>query len=559
MGAGPVAPYGGPLVDLVVGPERAAELKRQSLEWPGWDLTPRQLCDLELLATGGFSPLRGFLGRADYESVLSSMRLADGTLWPVPVTLDLPEALAARLAPGGVLALRDPEGVLLAALAVEETWRPDKDAEALAVFGTTDATHPGVAALRASAPVYVSGRLEVLTLPLHYDFRPLRHTPAQLREQFSEHGWDRVVAFPTRDPVHRPHLELTLRAAREAGAGLLIHAVVGTTGPGEVDRYTRVRCCRAVLPHYPEGSAMLSMLPMAPRLAGRREAVWQAIVARNHGASHVLVDGDPAGPGQELVRRHEQELGVTLAPPREMVYLADRGEYVPDDEVPAGAPVLSLPAAERRRLLAAGEPLPDWFTLPAVAEELRRSYPPRSEQGFTVFFTGLSGSGKSTIANVLLAKLLERGGRRVTLLDGDLVRRHLSSELGFSRPHRDLNVRRIGYVAAQITWNGGAAVCAPIAPYDATRRDVREMVAAGGGFVLVHVATPLEVCERRDRKGLYARARAGIIPEFTGISDPYEEPTDAEITIDTMREPAEDSAERVLGWLQGEGYLRDGS
>ena len=571
MGAGLVDPHGGTLVDLVVEPERATELKKQSVEWPSWDLTPRQVCDLELLATGGFSPLRGFLGRADYESVLSSMRLADGTLWPIPITLDVPEALAASLTPGSMLALRDPEGVLLGALEVEETWRPDKEAEAQAVFGTTDSAHPGVAALHAAAPVYVAGRLEVSALPLYYDYRPLRHTPAQVREQFAAQGWDRVVAFQTRNPMHRAHLELTVRAARDAGAHLLVHPVVGMTKPGDVDHYTRVRCYQAVMSYYPEASAMLSLLPLAMRMAGPREAVWHAIIRKNHGVSHFIVGRDHAGPGndstgkpfygpydaQELVRQHEQELGVTMVPFRNMVYLADRGEYVPDDEVPAGAPVLSISGTEQRRLLSLGQPLPEWFTPPAVAEELRRSYPPRSEQGLTVFFTGLSGSGKSTIANVLLVKLLERGGRPVTLLDGDLVRKHLSSELGFSREHRDINIRRIGYVASEITKNGGAAVCAPIAPYDATRRDVRKMVAAGGGFVLVHVATPLEVCEQRDRKGLYAKARAGIIPEFTGISDPYEEPSDAEITVDTTRESAEEAAERVLAYLRAEGYLAD--
>ncbi len=563
-----VAPHGGQLVDLVVEPDRATELRKQSVDWPSWDLTARQICDLELLASGGFSPLRGFLGRADYESVVERMRLTDDTLWPMPVCLDVPEKLATTLQSGAMLGLRDAEGVLLAALEVEEIWQPDREAEARAVFGTTDAAHPGVAAVLNANPYYIAGRLEVLTLPLHYDYRAIRHTPAQLRADFERRGWTRVVAFQTRNPMHRAHLELTLRAGRDAGAHLLVHPVVGMTKPGDVDHYTRVRCYEAVMQCYPEGTAMLSLLPLAMRMGGPREALWHAIIRKNHGVSHFIVGRDHAGPGsdpsgkpfygpydaQEAVRAHQDELGITMVPFRNMVYLADLDTYVPEDEVPAGAQVLSISGTEQRRLLSAGKDLPSWFTHPAVAEELRASYPPRSKQGFTVFFTGLSGSGKSTSAKVLLVKLLARGGRQVTMLDGDLVRRHLSSELGFSREHRDINLRRIGYVASEITKNGGIAVCAPIAPYDATRADVRRMVAAGGGFILVHVATDLETCEKRDRKGLYAKARAGIIPEFTGISDPYEPPTDAEVVIDTAEESPEEAAERIISYLEREGY-----
>ena len=404
---------------------------------------------------------------------------------------------------------------------------------------------------------------------MHYDYRELRHTPAQLRAQFSLFGWRRVVAFQTRNPLHRAHLELTIRAAKESEASLLIHPVVGMTKPGDVDHYTRVRCYQAIMPSYPHGSAMLSLLPLAMRMAGPREAVWHAIIRKNHGVTHLIVGRDHAGPGsdasgkpfygpydaQDLFRKHEHELGVTMLPFRQMVYVEDRDEYMPEDEVPDGSRVLSISGTEQRRRLNEGKELPAWFTPPAVAAELRRSYPPRSHQGVTVFFTGLSGSGKSTIASALLVKLLEIGGRPVSLLDGDLVRKNLSSELGFSKEHRDLNIRRIGFVAAEITRNGGLAVCAPIAPYDATRRDVRRMVEAGGGFVLVHVATPLEVCEARDRKGLYAKARAGVLKEFTGISDPYEEPTDADVVIDTTSITPEEAAQDVILHLEREGYI----
>jgi sulfate adenylyltransferase len=565
-----ISPHGGVLVDLLVDEDRAADLRKQSSEWPSCDLTARQLCDLELLLSGGFSPLRGFIGRADHERVCAEMRLSDGTLWPMPITLDVPEALATTLEPGVTLALRDPEGVMLAALHVSEVWQPDLRGEAEQVFGTTDEGHPGVAhLLRRTHPFYVAGELEGIQLPVHYDYQELRLTPRELRDRFARLGWRRVVAFQTRNPMHRAHLELTLRAARQVEAGLLIQPVVGMTKPGDVDHYTRVRCYQAILPHYPRSTAMVSLLPLAMRMGGPREAVWHAIIRKNHGCTHLIVGRDHAGPGidsngdpfygpyeaQELFRRHEAELGVTMVPFNQMVYVEDLDSYVPEDEVPEGARVKSISGTEQRRRLNEGLELPAWFTPPAVATELRRSYPPRSRQGFTVFFTGLSGSGKSTIANALLVKLLEIGGRPVTLLDGDLVRKHLSSELGFSKEHRDINIRRIGYVAAEITKNGGVALCAPIAPYDTTRKDVRALVEEGGGFLLVHVATPLEVCEARDRKGLYAKARAGIIEAFTGISDPYEAPDDAEVVIDTSEMRAEEAAQEIVLHLEREGYV----
>lgn len=565
-----IEPHGGELLSLLAESERGQELTKQSTDWPSWDLTGRQICDLELLMSGGFSPLRGFLGSSDHAAVCESMRLTNGTLWPIPVTLDVTEDFAAKLEPQMSVALRDAEGVMLAVLHVEELYRPDLQAEAQAVFGSTDVTHPGVAQLvQRTNPVYVGGRVEGLQLPLHYDYRDLRHTPAELRAEFASKGWRKVVAFQTRNPLHRAHQELTLRAAKEVEANLLIHPVVGMTKPGDVDHYTRVRCYQAIMPGYPHGTAMLSLLPLAMRMGGPREAVWHAIIRKNHGVSHFIVGRDHAGPGkdsagndfygpydaQQVLREHEAELGVAMVPFQMMVYVEDRDAYMPVDEVPEGARTLNISGTEQRRRLSEGRDLPEWFTPPAVAAELRRSYLPRARQGFTVFFSGLSGSGKSTIANVLLVKLLEMGGRPVTLLDGDLVRKNLSSELGFSKEHRDINIRRIGYVASEITKNGGIAICAPIAPYDATRKDVRAMVEPGGGFLLVHVATPIEVCEQRDRKGLYAKARAGILKEFTGISDPYEEPADADVTIDTGELSAEEAAQEVILHLEHEGYI----
>ncbi|MGH2771132.1 MAG: bifunctional sulfate adenylyltransferase/adenylylsulfate kinase, partial [Actinomycetota bacterium] len=427
--------------------------------------------------------------------------------------------------------LRDPEGVMLAALHVREVWRPDLRFEIEEVYGTTDARHPGVAhLLEGTRPWFVGGEVEGIEMVRHYDYRTLRHTPAELRAEFVRLGWRRVVAFQTRNPMHRAHYEMTMRAARELEANLLIHPVVGMTKPGDVDHYTRVRCYLSALSRYPRHTVKLSLLPLAMRLGGPREAVWHAIVRKNYGCTHLIVGRDHAGPGadgngkpfygpyeaQELLGSHETELGLGMVPFEQMVYLEEKDSYVPQDEVPIGARVLEISGTELRRRLAEGREIPEWFSFPEVVEELRETHPPRYRQGFTVFFTGLSGSGKSTIANVLLVKLLEMGGRPVTLLDGDVVRKHLSSELGFSREHREINIRRIGFVAGEVTKNGGIAICAPIAPEDRVRREVRAAVEGVGGFVLVYVATPLRVCEARDRKGLYAKARAGLISEFTG-------------------------------------------
>ena len=566
-----VAPHGGELINLIVEPARAAELKAHSKEWPSWDLTPRQVCDVELLLTGGFSPLRGFMTRSDYEGVCHNMRLSSGLLWPMPVTLDVTEDFAKKLKPGSSkVALRDAEGVMLAVLQVEDVWQPDRSAEAKAVFGTTSKAHPGADyAIYKSHPWYVGGKLEGLQGPSHYDFRALRLTPAELRAEFARLGWRRVVAFQTRNPMHRAHQELTFRAAKQVEANLLIHPSVGMTKPGDVDYFTRVRCYQLLLAKYPQGTVKLSMLPLAMRMGGPREAIWHGLIRKNHGCTHLIVGRDHAGPGndtdgkpfygpydaQQLFKKHESDIGVTMVPFNMMVYLEDQDKYVPDNEVPQGSRVLNISGTELRQRLNEGRDIPAWFTYPEVVLELRRSYPPRHKQGVTIFFTGLSGSGKSTIANVLLTKFLETGGRPVTILDGDLVRKHLSSELGFSKEHRDINIRRIGYVASEITKNGGIAICAPIAPYEAVRKHVREMIEPVGGFVLVHVATPLETCEERDRKGLYAKARAGIVKEFTGISDPYEAPQKAEVVINTAELSPEEAAQEIILHLEQQGFI----
>ncbi len=567
-----IAPHGGELVDLFVSTARAAEIKTQSKEWVSWDLTARQICDLELLTNGGFSPLRGFMVRKDYDSVCQNMHLANGTLWPMPITLDVTEEFAKKLTAGSSkVALRDAEGVMLAVLHVEDIWQPDRKAEAQAVFGSVSPAHPGADyAMNKSNPWYIGGKIEAVQAPSHYDFRTLRLTPAELRAEFGRLGWRKTVAFQTRNPMHRAHVELAMRAAKMVETNLLIHPVVGMTKPGDVDYYTRVRCYQLLIPKFPQGTAKLSLLPLAMRMGGPREAIWHALIRKNYGCTHFIVGRDHAGPGsdpetkkpfygpyeaQEVYAKHEKEIGVTMVKFNMMVYLEEQDQYVPDNEVPKGAKVGNISGTELRDRLNEGRDIPAWFTYPEVVAELRRSFPPRAKQGVTIFFTGLSGSGKSTIANALITKFLEVGGRPVTLLDGDLVRKNLSSELGFSKEHRDINIRRIGYVASEITKNGGIAICAPIAPYDATRKAVKAMIEPFGGFILVHIATSVEVCEQRDRKGLYAKARAGILKEFTGISDPYETPADADVTINTGELSPEEAAQEILLHLEREGYF----
>ena len=560
-----------PIPELFVSADQAQALKAEAGSMPSWDLTARQACDLELLMNGGFFPLKGFNSQADYDGVVDKMRLADGTLWPMPITLDVSEKFAEGVGPGSRIALRDAEGVILAVMTVSDKWTPNKAHEAAQVFGADDLAHPAVHYLHNIAgPIYLGGPIQGLQAPVHYDFKSRRDTPNELRAYFKKLGWEKVVAFQTRNPLHRAHQELTFRAAREAQANLLIHPVVGMTKPGDVDHFTRVRCYEAVLDKYPQSTTTMSLLNLAMRMAGPREAVWHGLIRRNHGVTHFIVGRDHAGPGknsagqdfygpydaQTLFTEYEAEIGVKMVDFKHMVYVQERASYFPANEVPEGCTTLDISGTELRRRLREGLDIPEWFSFPEVVTQLRKTSPARDKQGFTVFFTGLSGSGKSTVANALMIKLMEMGGRPVTLLDGDVVRKHLSSELGFSKEHRDINIKRIGYVASEITKNGGIAICAPIAPYAATRRAVREMIESYGAFIEVHVATSLEECERRDRKGLYKLAREGKIKEFTGISDPYEAPTTAELVLDTQGVEVDHCAHQVILKLESLGLIK---
>ena len=547
---------------------------REVLHLPFWKMTQRQQCDVELLMNGAFAPLNGFLCEGDYQSVVSDMRLADGGLWPIPITLDVTPKFAETLSPGDRITLRDEESLALAVMTIEEIWRPDLRREAEAVYATLNVSHPGVHhLLHENHLAYLGGAIQRLGQPHHVDYPQYRHTPAQLKQLFKQKGWQRIVAFQTRNPMHWAHVELTKRAMRDADAGLLIHPVAGVTQANDIDYHTRLHCYRAVLGEYPQERVAISLLPLAMRMGGPREALWHGLIRKNYGCTHFIVGRDHAGPSkskrdgafyepfeaQELFARHADEIGIQPVLFKEIAYDERKRKYIVATETDAetSAHVLKISGTKMREMLNRGEKLPDWFTPPAVAKILRHAYPSMKNRGFTVFFTGLSGSGKTTLAKMLMTKLLEQehGRRWVTLLDGDVVRANLSSELGFSKEHRSLNIRRIGFVANEITKNGGIAICAPIAPYEADRRVNRRLISHYGAYIEVYVSTPIEVCEARDVKGFYSMARRGLTESFTGITDPYEVPTDPEITVDTAAATPEELVDAIYDKLRGVGLV----
>ena len=565
-----IAPYGGKLVNLVVEGKEREELLAKAAKLQSIKITMRALCDLELLATGGFSPLTTFMGKADYESVLHKMRLADGTLWPLPITLTVdPKELPTV---GDDIALRNANFDLIAIMTLDEVYHWDAETEAALAYGTTDSKHPMVSEMSRWGKVCISGPLKVLNLPKYYDFVDLRQTPAQVRGLLEEMGNDNVVAFQTRNPLHRIHEELTKRAAAAVKGSLIVHPVVGMTKPGDVDHYTRTRTYKALVEnYYSKEDTLLSLLPLAMRMAGPKEAVLHAIIRRNHGANHFIVGRDHAGPGndstgkpfygpydaQTVMTEHEAELGVKMVPFEMLVYLPDEDRYVEEKDVPKGAKTLNISGTQvRDDYLAKGKLLPDWFTRPETAEILRQSYPPRHKQGFCLWFTGLSGSGKSATTKILTELLLEHG-RESTVLDGDVVRTHLSKGLGFSKEDRDTNIIRIGFVAGEIARHGGSVVCAAISPYRAAREEARKFV--GENFIEIYMDTPVEVCEQRDVKGLYAKARQALVDGkpmgFTGVDDPYEPPVSPEITLQGSGVTPEENARTVVSYLVKQGYL----
>lgn len=561
--------FHGNLVNGIVDHEEALALQQQSYTLPAWTLTPRQLCDVELLLNGGFSPLTGFMGQTDYESVVKNLHLANGALWPMPIILDVTAQFSEKLTIGQSVALYDTEGLLIAILTVTSLWKPDKSLEVESVYGSTDLNHPGVRYIvDQTAEIYLGGTLTGVRLPPRYDFCTLRQTPQQLRDLFTQRGWERIVAFQTRNPMHRAHYALTLRAMRQIEANLLLHPSDGAVADN-IQHYARVRCYQSLLHHYPEQTTHLSLLPYAMRMAGPREALLHGIIRQNYGCTHMIVGRDHAGPtfgdnqqsfyppyaAQELFAQHQHELELQMMPMHEMVYVSERNEYIPVNEVTPDQTVQKISGTELRRRFAEDIPIPEWFSFPDVVAQLKAAFPPKHQQGFSILLTGLPSAGKTTLAHALHWRLMELGGRRVSVLDGDSMRKLLSSELGFSKEDRERHMLRTGYVAREITKHGGIAILALIAPLQKIRRQLRDIVTPFGGFIEVYINTPQAICEQRDRKGLYKKARKGLIENFTGVSSEYEIPELAELIIDTSTEEPTAAVQQIILKLQHLGYL----
>ena len=560
-----IEPHGKTLVSFHLSADELSEYSELSNKTASLTLSLKQQCDLEMISNGAFSPLSTFNNQKDYEEILLNNRLSNGLVWPIPIVLDVPDQFLKSLDKNEYISLRNAEGFLLAILKVNEFWAPDKKEEANSVFKSNDPNHPGVDYLfNHTNNNYISGELVPIQSNKYFDFTHLRKSPQEVRDFFRLNNWKDVVAFQTRNPMHRAHFELTKLAMDEHNSKLLIHPVIGISKPGDIDHFTRVKCYQHIIKYYPENSVELSLINLAMRMAGPKEALWHAIIRQNYGCNRIIIGRDHAGPGvnaegkpyyqpydaQELIARYQEELEIKMVPFKEMVFAKNKKTFLPLDKIEQDDPIEKLSGTQFKEFLQQRTEIPNWYSFPEVIHELRKRFPKLHNQGLTVFFTGLSGAGKSTLANAIMYKLMETEDRPITLLDGDIVRQHLSSELGFSKEDRDIHVKRIGYVASEITKHGGVAICAPIAPYSNTRKVVRNMIDEVGSFVEIHVATPLSVCEERDVKGLYKQARAGKILDFTGVSDPYEEPENPEITVDTSDITVEESSALILDKLR---------
>jgi len=560
-----IKPHGKTLVSFHLSADELSEYSELSNNISSLTLSLKQQCDLEMISNGAFSPLSTFNNQKDYEEILLNNKLSNGLVWPIPIVLDVPDQFLKSLDKNEYISLRNTEGFLLAILKVKEFWAPNKKEEANLVFKSNDLNHPGVDYLfNHTNNNYISGELVPIQSNKYFDFTHLRKSPQEVRDFFRLNNWKDVIAFQTRNPMHRAHYELTKLAMDEHNSKLLIHPVIGMSKPGDIDHFTRVKCYQHIIKYYPENSVELSLINLAMRMAGPKEALWHAIIRKNYGCNRIIIGRDHAGPGvnaegkpyyqpydaQELIAQYQEELEIKMVPFKEMVFAKNKKTYLPLDKIEQDDPIEKLSGTQFKELLQQRTEIPTWYSFPEVIHELRKRFPKLHNQGLTVFFTGLSGAGKSTLANAIMYKLMETEDRPITLLDGDIVRQHLSSELGFSKEDRDIHVKRIGYVASEITKHGGVAICAPIAPYSNTRKVVRNMIDEVGSFVEIHVATPLSVCEERDTKGLYKQARAGKILDFTGVSDPYEEPENPEITVDTSDITVEESSALILDKLR---------
>jgi sulfate adenylyltransferase len=546
----------------------STDLQHDLLTLPRLNLKGRALHDLEVMLVGGFTPVVGFMDEEDYHSVVETMHLKNGAIFPIPIVLDVPQSSAYQV--GDRILLCDPFGNPLAVMGITSRYTPDKTKEALGVYGTEDRMHPGVQYLFGDMhDTYLGGTVTKIALPVRNDFKQFRKTPAELKALFAERGWDKVVGFQTRNPMHRAHFELVKRAYERVGAPVLVHPVVGMTKPGDIDYVTRVRTYNIVCNTYGKEFTELSLLPLAMRMAGPREAVWHSIIRRNYGCTHFIVGRDHAGPGKgsdgkdfygpyearELALTCASEVGITIVDSDELAYSKTRGAYVATDEVTPEDEIENISGTEFRRKLREGEDIPEWFSFKESIDILRESVKRDTRPGVALFFTGLSCSGKSTLAQLLLARLQELQDREITFLDGDVIRDHLSKGLGFTKEDRDENVKRVGFVAGEIVKHGGIVICSLIAPYRDARRHVRNVIEHYGEFIEIFVDTSVEECARRDTKGLYEKARMGLIKNFTGVDDPYEKPEAPELIAETEESTPEELVETILEYLYLRGVL----
>ena len=536
----------------------------------------RLLCDLELLLNGAFNPLTGFMKEKDYNSVVENYRLANGEVWPIPIVYTINDDEIDKYSSHKTIILKDKTNLPLAHFHIEEIYKPDIEKECKGVYGTNDDNHPYVKILQSRPNVhYIGGRVEKINLPSHFDFNSLRLTPDKVKKMKEERGIKNLVGFQTRNPMHKCHFELVKYALKQVGepnTAALVHPVVGITQECDIDYYSRVKCYKKIMKHFDENEGILSLLTLSMRMGGPREALFHALIRKNYGCTHFIVGRDHAGPSyktkegkkfygdydaHELLGRLKDEIGIDVIVAKAIMYVKELGEYRCEDELKGGETCMHISGTEQRRLLRAGEDIPEWFSFKEVVSELKQVYKPNIKKGFCIYLVGLSGSGKSLLASTLNEALNEKlSGRVVSILDGDVIRQNISKGLGFSKNDRSTNVRRIGYVASEIVKHGGVCIAANIAPYDNDRLVNRQLIEESGGYFEIHVDTSLNKCEERDIKGLYKKAREGVIKEFTGISDPFEKPSRADLTLDNSNiEQISKNVNKILDLIKKEGYL----
>jgi sulfate adenylyltransferase len=517
-------------------------------------LDERNLNDLEMFFLGAFDPLQGYNTFENFNSIVTHGCLEDGTIWPIPFVLPVPECLLTKnnnsvsTHSNVFLNVRDVLGTIVARVSVVDCYKVNIDVYGQLLLETSDTNHPFMDYLHNNHrdSVYVGGNITPICPIKHFDFIQYRQNTKQVKDMIRHDHWDAVIGFQTRNPMHKSHFELTRQAVSEvqkeletsntssARVLLLITPSCGVTQPGDIDSATRIRCYQKILPYYKDLyniDVKLVVLPLTMRMAGPKEALWHALIRQNFGCTHFIIGRDHAGPSclqkngksfyepyaaHALLKSFATKLKIIPILSMNMVYVPDKKQYVQENLLPPNASYEQLSGTKFRTALQNREPIPEWFSFPTVLEELKKVYHPRYQQGFCIYFTGLPCSGKSTLAKAVSARLEERESenRHVSILDADIVRLHLSRGLGYSKQDRSVNVQRIGYVASLITYHYGIVLVANIAPYAADRLSNRRLITnAGGGYIEVYVSTPLSICQTRDVKQHYKNARLGVLKQ----------------------------------------------